>query len=197
MSVALIVPDMPALFNFFFLHRPSKPIDGWGRPARRYGLRTETICVVVALLLAILPQAYGLRKTYARQLASQRNPSPFTGQWHVTSATKPYLTGDGLPLTDIFLEPSGRTMLRDSATVLWRAYANPDDKKHTFFLVTEANDPITYAMTQPDPTHLVLKPTGKDAKNDGTLTLARVPLPSHYPLEDRGFHFVNEWGLER
>jgi hypothetical protein len=88
-------------------------------------------------------------------------------------------------------------MLRDTATVLWRAYAKPDDKKHTLFLVTEANDPITYSITQPDPSHLTLTPTGKDAKNDGILTLTRVPLPTHYPLQDRGFHFVNEWGLER
>ena len=197
MSIALIVPDMPSLFNFFFLHRPCKPIDGWVKPARRYGLRVETICVVVALLLAVLPPAFQLRQGYAQQLASQRNPPPITGQWHLTSATKPYVTGDGLPTTDIFFEPTGRTMLRDSATVLWRAYAKADDKKHTLFLATESNDPVTYAMTQPDPTHLVLKPTGDATKTAGTLTLVRVPLPSHYPLEDRGFHFVNEWGLER
>jgi hypothetical protein len=197
MSIALIIPDMPSLINFFFLHRPCKPIDGWVKPARRYGLRVETICVVVALLLAVLPQAFQLRNGYAQQLISQRNPPPLTGQWHLATATKPYITGDGLPTTDIFFEPSGRTMLRDSATVLWRAYAKVDDKKHTLFLATEANDPVTYAMTQPDPTHLILKPTGDAAKTAGTLTLVRVPLPSHYPLEDRGFHFVNEWGLER
>jgi hypothetical protein len=197
MSIALIVPDMPGLFNFFFLHRPCKPIDGWVKPARRYGLRVETICVVVVLLLAVLPAVFQLQKGYAQQLASQRNPPPITGQWHLASATKPYVTGDGLPMTDIFFEPSSRTMLRDSATVLWRAYAKADDKKHTLFLVTESNDPVTYAMTQPDPTHLVLKPTGDATKTAGTLTLVRVPLPSHYPLQDRGFHFVNEWGLER
>lgn len=39
-------------------------------------------------------------------------------------------------------------------------------------------------------------PTGKTPKDAGALTLARVPLPTRYPLEDRGFHFVNEWGLE-
>lgn len=197
MSIALIVPDMPGLFNFFFLHRPCKPIDGWVKPARRYGLRLETICVVLVLLLAVLPNVFQLQKGYAQQLISERDPPPLTGQWHLASATKPYVTGDGLPMTDIFFEPSGRTMLRDSATVLWRAYAKPDDKKHTLFLVAESNDPITYALTQPDPTHLVLKPTGNDAKTAGTLTLVRVPLPSHYPLEDRRFHFVNEWGLER
>jgi hypothetical protein len=194
MSIALIIPDMPNLINFFFLHRPCKPIDGWVKPARRYGLRVETICVVVALLLVALPHAFQSQKGYAQQLISERNPPPLTGQWHLTSATKPYVTGDGLPMTDIFFEPSGRTMLRDSATVLWRAYAKPDDKKHTLFLVAESNDPITYALTPP---HLVLTPAGKEAKTAGTLTLVRVLLPSHYPLEERGFHFVNEWGLER
>ena len=59
MSIALIVPDMPALFNFFFLHRPSKPVDGWVKPARRYGLRAETITAIAVLLLAALPHVFG------------------------------------------------------------------------------------------------------------------------------------------
>jgi len=29
------------------------------------------------------------------------------------------------------------------------------------------------------------------------LTLTRTSIPNHYPLLDRGFHFVNQWGLER
>jgi hypothetical protein len=37
------------------------------------------------------------------------------------------------------------------------------------------------------------------AKNfkSSALALVRVPVPMHYPLLDRGFHWVNEWGLER
>jgi hypothetical protein len=199
MSIALIVPDMPGLFNFFFLHRACKPIDGWVKPARRYGLRVETICVVVALLLAVLPQAFGAAKAVAQQHASERNPPPRTGQWHLTSATKPFLTGDGVPLSDIFFEPTGRTMFRSSDGVLWRGGVDLDDKKHTLQLFCLGHDgpPPLYALTQPDPTHWILTPTGKDAKSNGVLNLTRVPLPSHYPLEDRGFHFVNEWGLER
>ena len=199
MSIALIVPDMPSLLNFFFLHRPCKPIDGWVKPARRCGLRIETICVVAVLLLAVLPQAFQMRKGYAQELINQRNPPPLTGQWHLTSATKPFLTGDGVALADIFFEPTGRVMFRSSDGVLWRGGVNRDDKKHTMqlFCLGHNGDPPLYAMTQPDSTHIVLTPTGKDAKDDGTLTLARVSLPPHYPLEDRGFHFVNEWGLER
>lgn len=199
MSIALIVPDMPTLFNFFFLHRPCKPIDGWVKPARRYGLRAETITVVVVLLLAVLPQAFQEEKGYAQQLATQRNPPARTGQWHLTSATKPFLTGDGVPLSDIFFEPTGRTMYRSTDGVLWRGGVDLDEKKHTITLYVLGHDgpPPTYTLTQPDPSHWTLTPTGSDAKDNGTLTLVRVPLPTHYPLEDRGFHWVNEWGLER
>jgi hypothetical protein len=199
MSIALIVPDMPGLFNFFFLHRPCKPIDGWVKPARRYGLRVETICVVVALLLTVLPELFQLKQGFAEQRASVRNPPPLTGQWHLTAATKPFLTGDGIPLADIFFEPTGHVMYRSSDGVLWRGGSGTDDKKHTLQLYCVGHDgpPPLYAMSQPDPAHLTLTPTGKEAKNDGVLTLVRVPLPAHYPLLDRGFHFVNEWGLER
>jgi hypothetical protein len=199
LSTALIIPDMPGLINFFFLHRPSRPIDGWVKPARRYGLRVETISVIVVLLLAVLPNAFQLRNGYAQQLAREKHPSPLIGQWHLIAATKPYLTGDGLPMTDIFLEPSGRVMVRSTDNVLWRGGAHVDDKKHTLELFSVGHDgaPPVYAVTQPNPLQLVLTPTGKDAKNDGILTLTRVPLPTHYPLLERGFHFVNEWGLER
>jgi hypothetical protein len=103
-----------------------------------------------------------------------------------------------MPMMDIFFEPSGRTMVRSSDGVLWRSGTSYDDKKHTLRLFSTGHDgAVLYAVTQSDPSHLVLTPTGKDAKNDGVLSLTRVPLPSHYPLLDRGFHLVNEWGLER
>jgi hypothetical protein len=199
MSIALIVPDAQSLINFFFLHRPCKPIDGWVKPARRYGLRAETLCVVVVLLLAVLPQAFQSQKAYAHELASQRNPPAVTGQWHLTSASKPFLTGDGVPLADIFFEPTGRVMFRSTDGVLWRGGVDRDDKKHTWtiYCLGHDGDPPLYAITQPDPTHILLTPTSKQARDNGNLALVRVPLPSHYPIEDRGFHFVNEWGLER
>jgi hypothetical protein len=199
MSIALIIPDMPGLFNFFFLHRPCKPIDGWVKPARRYGLRTETIVAVVVLLIAVVPQVIGNSQGYAQQLASEHHPPPLTGEWHLTSATKPFLTGDGIPLADIFFEPTGHVMYRSSDGVLWRGGSNTDDKKHTMQLYCVGHDgpPPVYAEAQPNPSQLVLTPTGDDAKTNGVLTLMRVPLPSHYPIEERGFHWVNEWGLER
>jgi hypothetical protein len=197
MSLAVLAADLKALFNFFFLYRPCVPSGGWNKPARRYGLRIETAVTAVVLMLVAGQSAFQLNQGYAEERANARHPNPMTGEWHILSATKPYLTGDGLPMTDIFFDPSGRIMLRASDQALWRAYAKYNEKKHTLLLEFEVGGPITYAVAQPDPTHMVLTPTGDEAKTEGALTLVRVPLPSHYPLLDRGFHFVNEWGLER
>ena len=198
MSLVLLAPDLRTLFNFFLLHRPTPPTERWLRPAWRYGLRFETVCAVIILLLAAVPFAIGAGHAYAHQLSNAHHPPPLTGQWHLDTATKPFLTGDASPMADIFFEPTGRAMIRSSDGVLWRAGADINDKKHTLQLFcTGREDAPTYAMTQPDPSHLTLSPTGKDAAKDGSLTLTRVPLPTHYPLLDRGFHFVNEWGLER
>ena len=199
MALVVIVPDMRSLFLYFWRHEPTAPSGVWAPPAERRWFRRTIAIVEVWILVVVcvgLPIALGIG--YARQLKSLKHPSPLTGQWHLDATTKPYLTGDGLPMTDIFLEPSGRVMVRSSDGVLWRGGVNPDEKKHTLQLFSTGHDgsPV-YAITQPDPSHLILTPTGKDAKNDGVLTLTRIPLPAHYPLLDRGFHFINEWGLER
>ena len=199
MSLAVIVPDMRSLFRYFWLHVPTAPGGAWAPPSKRRWFRRTIAVIEVWILFAVavgLPIDLGI--SYAHQAKSLKHPSPLTGQWHLDSTTKPYLTGDGMPMMDIFFEPSGRTMVRSSDGVLWRAGTTYDDKKHSLMLFSTGHDgAVLYAVTQPDPSHLVLTPTGKDAKNDGVLSLTRVPLPSHYPLLDRGFHFVNEWGLER
>lgn len=111
--------------------------------------------------------------------------------------SKPLLTGDGEPLTAILLEPSGAAMFRSADGVLWRGGLNTDLTKPTASLHALHDVSVKYALAQPDELHLVLTPTGKQAGVDGTLRLTRVPLPNSYPLLPRGFHLVNEWGLER
>jgi hypothetical protein len=44
-----------------------------------------------------------------------------------------------------------------------------------------------------------MKPSGKAPPpaapfTTQTVSFTRIPLPAHYPLLDRGFHFVNQWG---
>jgi len=200
-SLVLLVPSVESLWAYFILHRPTLPVDRWTRPARRFGLRIETVVTAVVFVLVAGQGAFDLGQSYVHQRDSMAHPGPLTGVWHVDAASlngqpKPVLTNDGYPLTDLVLEPTGRTMLRATDGALYRAGTKIDDKKHTLSLGINGNR-VTYAIAQPDTAHLLLTPTDKDAKTASTLALTRVPVPAHYPLLERGFHFVNEWGLER
>jgi len=204
-SIAITVPDLQALFDFFWRRKPAAPTGIWVPPTERRRFRIATLVVELMLLAHCLPFVLMSYRRDVRQRANLRHPSPLSGQWHVDSAPltadgqttpKSIPTGEGLPVIDIFLEPSGHVMLRDSSGVLWRADFEVDDKKHTLHLSQEDHS-ILYNLAAPDPAHLVLTPTGKHASTDGTLHLSRIPLPNHYPLLDRGFHLINEWGLER
>jgi hypothetical protein len=202
-AIAVIAPDLRALREFFWRHKPASLTSLWAPALQRRPSRIGIRLVEIALAVMVLTSVPGHYESFAKQLARARSPEPLTGQWHVDSATvtinglnvfRPVLTGNGLPATDIFLEPNGRLTLRDSSGQLWRAGADVQDENHTFTLYRESADPIAYYSSRPDPTHLVLTPTQGAS---GTLYLTRVPLPSHYPLLERGFHFVNEWPLER
>jgi hypothetical protein len=204
-SIAITVPDLRALFDFFWRRKPAAPSGIWVPPTERRAFRIAILVVELMLLVYCLPSALGSYRRYAWQRANLRHPSPLSGQWHVDAATltvdgqttpRSIPTGEGLPVTDIFLEPSGHVMLRDSSGVLWRADFEVDNKQHTLHLF-QPGHPILYNLVAPDPAHLVLTPTGEHTSVDGTLHLSRVPLPTHYPLLDRGFHLINEWGLER
>jgi hypothetical protein len=209
MSLVLVTPEIPALFGFFWQHVPSRPSTLWSpfttaRPTTR--LRrwiSETTITAAVVIITVTISVTGLAQAWLGMQKAAAHPSAFTGQWHLTSATlngkpTPYLTGDGIAMTDLFLEPSGRAMVRSSDNVLWRAGAHFDDKKHTANFGSNGHKGGgPYAYMQPDPTHLVLTPTGDAAKTEPTLDLTRVPLPTTYPLLTRGFHFINEWGLER
>jgi hypothetical protein len=202
-SIAIIAPDLRSLLDFFWRHKPASLTSLWAPAPHRRASRIAIRILEFTLALMVLASIPGHYESFAQQLDRSRNPHALTGQWHVDSATatiegqnisKPVFTGNGLPMADLFLEPNGRLTLRDSSGVLWRAGADVQTKSGTFALYRESEDPIVYSFSQPDPAHLVLTPT--DGVN-GTLHLTRVPLPTHYPLLERGFHFVNEWPLER
>jgi len=202
-SIAIIVPDLSSLLDFFWRRKPASLASRWAPAPRRRASRIAIRIVEIALALMVLTSIPGHYQSFASQLARARNPHPLTGQWHVESATapvgsqtvyRPVLTGNGLPMTDLFLEPNGRVTLRDSSGELWRAGADIQTKSSTFALYREVDEPIFYNFSQPDPAHLILTPA--DAAG-GTLHFTRIWLPNRYPLLERGFHLVNEWPFER
>jgi hypothetical protein len=211
LAAALLAPDAKSLFRYFWLRQPTELSTSWvpkvkGPIAGRCLVAAEALFVVFALV-QFVP---GLWEGFEQQKANVKHPSALTGQWHVDSILRseggfpipvPVLTGEGRPMTDIYLEPTGSVMVRSDDARLWRAQAQIDGDKHLFTLDSGYFDGLrfsaSYLMEQTDPAHLILRPTGQAAKTNGTVTLTRIPLPADYPLLERRFHWVNEWALER
>jgi hypothetical protein len=191
MALVAIVPDLRALWGFFWRQTPSAPTSLW-QPALRGRVRwlLPALELLVLLTVGIVASSAHYRQ-HALEEASLRHPSPLSGEWHLDAGT--LLTGDGVPMSDLVLEPDGRVNVRAADGSLWGGtiYRAAEPQLH---LTGPGLPAITFAISQPDPAHLILTPTTRDAT---PLRLTRVPLPTHYPLQERGFHFINEWGLER
>jgi hypothetical protein len=193
MALLVLAPDIRALFTFFVQHKPIAPSTAWVPPTQRRNLRIVFAALELVLFL-IAVKLVVLHKQYTREQALIQHPSQLAGQWHLDRATPhPYLTGDGEPMTDLFLEPSGRDNIRAADDTLWGG-GSYDPERHTLWLVNATRDRVDYTIQQPDANHLTLT-TNDPACPE--LQLTRVPLPLHYPLLERGFYWVNEWGLER
>lgn len=197
-SLVIIAPDLRSLWDFFWRHQPSAPSAPAVPPTQRRGLRIAIYVVEVFLILMVLTSIPGQYQSFARTQASLHHPHPFTGEWRVQGHATPgaVTTGGGRPMTELFIEPNGRASLRDDTGELWRAGVSINDKDSNFALYRDGEAPLVYNFQQPDPMHLILKPSANGAAT-GALYLERVPLPDRYPLFDRGFHLVNEWQLER
>ena len=200
MCVVILAPDAPALWSFFILHKPAAPRSTWVPPSSQKRFTQATAIIEAVFLLSCLNPMRTSYRQYALESRNAAHPSPLAGQWHVVEATlkgapHPFPTGDGLPLSDIFLEPDGRDSLRSSDGVLWLG-GRYDRAPGQLDMVTPARTLVIYSVAQPDARTLVLTPPSS-AADLPTLRLARVDIPMHFRLYDRGFHWINEWGLER
>jgi hypothetical protein len=204
MALVVVVPDLRSLYSYFWLHRPTPPMNAMVPPATRRGSRIAILTVEIAVLVMALGYgSYSETKGLLGVRARVRNTAPFTGQWHVETVRlngqlKPLLTLDGLTITDLYIEPSSALNVRASNGTLLDGDIHFNQARHTVKLdMGLADHPIVYALEQPNASHLVLTPTGNDARTESVLTLDRVPLPTHYPLLDRGVHLVVERMLLR
>ena len=198
MSLALLAPDARALWAFFFTHQPATANSPWIPPVRGRALRAVFCAEILTLLLGLVFLPLHDEPHAARQAAAAAHPSPLTGEWRLDAALlngqpQPWPTGDGQPLANLFLEPSGRVTGQAIDRTLWPG-ATYNDAHHSITVMNAARYPVPYTITQPDPSHLLLEPAHP---NSPVLHLTRVPLPDHYSLYERGFHLTNEWGYER
>jgi hypothetical protein len=210
------LPDVPALFGFFWQHKPSAPAGVWIPPVSRRGFRiaTRTVELVFTIgFLVLMPVFDGMGWWQTHKAAQVK--SPMLGAWKldaVPKASGPFVSPEGEPMTALYVDTVQRAFARSTDGALWRTRLTLDDKAHTVRIRFYVGAPTLYAYAMPDGDHLVLTTKAPEAQKDAkgkadakpaaaftpeVLTLTRIPIPAHYPLLERGFHFVNQWGLER
>jgi hypothetical protein len=212
--IFLALPDALSLYRFFWSHKPASPTAAWvPQASRRAGriaiLVTEIVFAVAFLVVQPVFNAIG----WHHLQVALRTPSPLLGDWRLDAAhaaSGAFIDPTGLSITDLYVAASDRAYTRSTDGELWLSGVNLDAKKHTvrincYFI----GPPTNYAWQLSDPDHLVLTSVPPDAPKPGpngkpatpfspaVLTLTRIPTPSHYPLLERGFHFISEWRYER
>ena len=217
----LALPDMQSLYSYFWLHRPTAPTATWIPPSKRRWSRITLLVVEWVFCLGfmiLMPVQDGIG--WFQSVAAAKQPTPLIGAWKL-DATHPasgaFITPEDVPVSDLYIDTAVRAFSRSATGELWRTRINLDAKAHTIHIACYTKPGVTYAWQMPDATHLVLTSTPPeapkaDAKADSktaakakpapaftpvTVTLTRTQIPSHYPLLERGFHAINEWGLER
>jgi hypothetical protein len=211
----LTLPDLRALFDFFWLHKPTVAQAVWIPPASRrwsrFTLRVVEMAFTFALLI-VIPAFIGMGWRQSRIAA--RAQSPLLGAWHLDAAhqaTGAFITGDGAPASDLYIDSATRAFTRSVDGELWRTSLNIDGKAHTVTVYPYGRGSAKYSWQMRDAQHLVLTSLPPDApKLKGkspakpappftaqVVSFTRTQTMAHYPLLDRGFHFVNQWGYER
>lgn len=208
----LALPDVHALFDFFWRHKPSAPDAVWFPPAGRRPVRLTLRIVEIVFtfgFLLTIPIFTGL--AWRQAVTAARTPSPLLGAWKLDAshpASGAFVTNDGAPAADLYIDTVQRAFTRSTDGELWRTRLAIDAKNHTVTVVPYGRGPVRYSWQMADADHLVLtslppstarkKAAADSAKFEPqTLAFTRIPIPSHYFLLDRGFHFVNQWGYER
>ena len=212
----LAVPDLRSLFDFFWLHKPAAAHATWIPPLPRRWARITLRIVEIAFTFAFLILTpWNMGQAWRNNEAAQHKQSPLIGSWHLDAAhpaTGAFITAEGAPASDLYIDSVHRAFTRSVDGQLWRTSLQADDKTHTLTIYPYGLSGITkYSWQMPDPQHLILTSVPPDAPEPRTKTPAKpgppftpqtvsfthTATPAHYFLLDRKFHFVNEWGYER
>ena len=214
LALFVVLPDVQPLFRFFWLHQPAVPTGVWVPPSSRRWFRRTTIAVeVLFATLTIVGTAWSIGKDWRTSRRADRAPVPLRGAWRIDSATLITPGGTTIP-NPLLSEPDPKTRQRhpflefdindndggsfrdDTGRNSWFPLKT-DPAAHTLTFTRPDKSKITFAARTPDPTHLVLTPTGSEAKTASTVTLSLVSPPQGYPLLHRGFHWISEYPYQR
>ena len=195
MAMFVMLPDVKPLWSFFVMNRAAKLGGEWVPPASTERMRKATVWMEIAfLILAVMSYLKYDGDRYSAYKTSVRS-APIIGMWALDADSPRPMTVGGVPWFEISIDNLTRGMARSPDGQLWRMYLTYDEKQHTLGMVSRGGSgAVKYAWEVPDEGHMVLSTSGTGAM---VMRFHRVATPGTYPLLTRGFHMVNEWGLER
>jgi hypothetical protein len=103
----------------------------------------------------------------------------------------------GMPAAELAINSPTQAVLRDAIGTPSYIPIKTDTARHTLEFDGPGKNKTLFAITQPDPMHLVLTPIGDKAGKAATVSLTSATPPGGYPLLHRGFHWASEFPYER
>ncbi len=197
-ALFIALPDVGALYSFFWKHQPAAPGGVWVPPAKRLGFRRATFVFELVFLALVLSQS-AIQATfgYRAVLASNRLHSPLQGAWQLQGAqADPALSA----ITQVFIEHA------IDATTFW-AVARRQDGEPAWGKLNTAQHTLTLGSNSGvrdlhylavGSNRLELKPAQeKGVPANRQYVLTRMQQPEEWPLLTRGFHLVSEYPYQR
>lgn len=217
-AIFIVLPDLKPLLNFFWRHESAVQTGIWTPPAPSRGLHLYVRAlevIFIAALFTIDPLVDSAMWYHQRVVACIQ--SPLLGGWQVDSSTHPatgaFITPTG-PVVELYVDTVERGMRRSQDGTLWHAILTVNSAVHTLVIKPVFDrTPVSYDWRMPDVNHLILTAMAPNVATRGSkaaqnvkprpvfspdvVTLTRIPLPAHYRLLDRSFHFVSHGATER
>ncbi len=201
MSIFILARDTQRLINFFFRNQDARPSN---LTPHRFNARWKNITLTVAkyvlIIYTIAGTFFGAIQSAAQYGEGAKKP-PLYGIYKVESFvlnkdTLPPLTTDTTRWAKMTVSyPDGAQIKLMNDTTKYYAF-KPDTKKHIITAYTYADTlhkyKLTYTLQKPD----VLLLSGKWKKDSVSIKLRKLD-PNKFRLTSRGFHWVNEYPLNR
>jgi hypothetical protein len=198
MSACLLAPDVPAFWRLFVRGQPARLSGGWTPPLRTTRWTKGLIMIEAVFAVSLLLQSTLTMSGVWRQHRAALAPTPIMGAWQLDKvepedAARP-VSPEGEPWVALYIDDQRAGFYRSRDGALWRCgfHYNGSAQKLGIRGVRFSAD---YTWQRPDAEQLVLS-RHADGQTT-TLTFRRIDTAAGFPLLQRGFHWVNEWGYER
>jgi hypothetical protein len=200
MAGLVIYPHRHRLLDFLLRNRTAAPVEirplFRDRRLERARLVMRTLAVAAVALIALRTQ-----QTWRKQYGDLSPRSPLRGVWNVdelqeNGVLRPSLVTDGARWRRLIFDLPGFMSIYDMADQRLRYYVQLDEKNRIATLRSRdlESAPLLLSYTRPDPGTLVV---------DATVAGRKLHAVCHrmderdFLLTSRGFHWVNDFPLQR